>query len=300
MPATTDETRSDSRQELNEEHQQQVERRAFIPALVVHEVVRKQGDEELDRPVAALAWSGLAAGLSMGMSLVAEGLLRSHLPDAAWRPLIVKLGYSLGFLLVIIGRQQLFTENTLTPIIPLMAACDMRTFWKVVKLWSTVFLANIVGAHLIAWALAATPAFSPQVQAVFADIGHEAASVGFGAAIVRGIFAGWLIAMMVWMLAAVRTGQVMIIVILTYIVGLAGLTHIIAGSIEVLYLVWAGRTTWFASVLGYMAPTLIGNVIGGVSLVAALNHAQVVAGSSGAPAAKGHCDQNPSYRRKTE
>src|SRR5436305_4594242 len=93
---------------------------------VIHEAIRKSGEEELERPTQALAWSGLAAGLSMGFSLIAEGLIQSMLPDQSWRPLLTKFGYSLGFLIVIIGRQQLFTENTLTPVIPLMQHRDAR------------------------------------------------------------------------------------------------------------------------------------------------------------------------------
>ena len=84
--------------------------------------------------------------------------------------------------------------------------------------------------------------------------------------------------MVVWMLAAIDTGRLAVIIIITYIVGLAGLTHIIAGSVEVLFLVMVGYKSWLSVVIGYMLPTLIGNCIGGVSLTAALNHAQAVAG----------------------
>jgi formate/nitrite transporter FocA (FNT family) len=109
-------------------------------------------------------------------------------------------------------------------------------------------------------------------------LAREAANVTFGEAVLRGIFAGWLIAMVVWMLAAVDTGRIAIIVFMTYIVGLASLTHIIAGSVEVLFLVMVGTKSWGSVALGYMLPTLIGNIIGGVSLTAAINHAQAVAG----------------------
>ncbi len=104
-------------------------------------------------------------------------------------------------------------------------------------------------------------------------------NVSFAAALLRGIFAGWLIALMVWMLAAARTGQIAIILILTYTVGIGDFTHVVAGSVEALFLVWAGKLSWWLYLGGYFVPALIGNVIGGVSLVAALNHAQVVAGS---------------------
>jgi formate/nitrite transporter FocA (FNT family) len=248
---------------------------------VVHEAIRQDGDEELQRPVSALAWSGLAAGMSMGFSFLAEGLLRTFLPNAPWRPLLVNLGYPVGFLIVIIGRQQLFTENTLTAIIPLLARRNLTTFFSVMRLWAIVLAANIVGAALFAWTVADTSLVRPETQTALTDLAHAAADVTFGTAILRGIFAGWMIAMVVWMRAAVNSGQIAIIVILTYVVGLAGLTHIIAGSVEVLFLVAKGELSWWSCVFGYMAPTLIGNILGGTALVSALNHAQVVAGHAG-------------------
>jgi formate-nitrite transporter family protein len=251
---------------LSEEQIKDAESRTSVSAAIIHEAIRQDGDEELQRPVSALAWSGLAAGMSMGFSFFAEGLFRTFLP-AHWRPLLVHLGYPLGFLIVVIGRQQLFTENTLTAIIPLLARRNWATFWSVARLWAVVFIANIVGAHLFAWTVAHTTMTRP-----------ETAAVSFGTALLRGIFAGWLIAMMVWLRAAVNTGQIAIIVVLTYIVGLAGLTHIIAGSVEVLYLVARGGLSWWSYIAGYMTPTLLGNIIGGAALVSALNHAQVVAG----------------------
>jgi formate/nitrite transporter FocA (FNT family) len=264
--------------ELTEKQQQEAEERTSVSALVVHEAIRHDGEEELIRPISALAWSGFAAGMSMGFSLVAMALFHAHLPDKSWRPLVTRLGYPLGFLIVIIGRQQLFTENTLTAIIPLLARRNLRTFGLVARIWAVVLIANLLGAHLFAWVVANTPMFSAHVQHSMLQLATEAANVTFGEAVLRGIFAGWLIAMVVWMLAAVDSGRALIIIGLTYVVGLAGLTHIIAGSVEVLFLVMAGVKSWWAVAWGYMLPTLIGNSIGGVSLTAAVNHAQVVAG----------------------
>lgn len=264
--------------ELSEREKQEAEDRTSVKATIVHETIRYDGEEELNRPLAALAWSALAAGLSMGFSLVAMALFRAYLPDAPWRPLIARLGYPMGFLIVITGRQQLFTENTLTAIIPLLARRNLATFWRVIRLWAIVLAANIAGAHLFAWVVATTPMFHPEVRHAMFELSKEAADVTFGVALLRGIFAGWLIAMVVWMLAAIDTGRLAVIIIITYIVGLAGLTHIIAGSVEVLFLVMVGHKSWLSVVIGYMLPTLIGNCIGGVSLTAALNHAQAVAG----------------------
>ena len=263
---------------LSEKQQEEAEGRTSVSAVVVHETIRSDGEEELQRPTAALAWSGFAAGLSMGFSFIAEGLLRRYLPDAEWRPLVVNLGYPVGFLIVILGRQQLFTENTLTAVIPLFARRNVATSIAVLRLWAVVLAANLVGAHLFAWVVGNTAAFRPEVQESLRSLAQEAANVAFGTAILRGIFAGWLIAMVVWILAAIDSGRIAVIVTLTYLVGIAGLTHIIAGSVEVLFLVMTGHLSWFAYLGGYMMPTLIGNIIGGVSMVSAVNHAQSVAG----------------------
>lgn len=268
--------------ELTEKQKQEAEDRTSVSAVVVHEAVRLDGDEELDRSPSALAWSGLAAGMSMGFSFVGEALLHSHLPDAPWKPLVTALGYPLGFLLVIVGRQQLFTENTLTAIIPLLARRNLETLVKVARIWAIVLAANLVGAHLFAWVIGNTPMFSREVQASMMALATKAMSVSFGSAVLRGIFAGWLIAMVVWMLAAADTGRIAIIVIVTYVVGLANLTHIVAGAVEVLFLPMVGARAWADVALGYLVPTLLGNIIGGVSLTAAINHAQVVAGQTAA------------------
>ncbi len=254
--------------------------RSAVRPQVVHEAIRKEGEEELRRPVSALAYSGFAAGLSMGFSLVTQGLLRAGLPDTAWRPLISTLGYSVGFLIVILGRQQLFTENTVTAIIPLLARRNMAVFLRVLRLWAVVLTANLAGAALFAWVAGNTAAFRPEVQHQFTALGHEALTGGFGTIVVRGIFAGWLIALMVWLLPVADVARVSVIIIVTYVVGLGGLAHIVAGAVEVLYLVMTGAASWADFFGRFMVPTLLGNIIGGVSLVAALNHAQVISGQA--------------------
>src|SRR4051812_46860510 len=268
--------------ELTEKQKQEAEDRTSVSAVVVHEAVRLDGDEELNRSASALAWSGLAAGMSMGFSFAGEALLYSYLPDVPWRPLVTALGYPLGFLLVIVGRQQLFTENTLTAIIPLLARRNGETLVKVARIWTIVLLSNLVGAHLFAWVVGNTPMFTREVQESMMKLATHAMEIGFGTAILRGIFAGWLIAMVVWMLAAISTGRLGVIVIVTYVVGLANLTHIVAGAVEVLFLAMVGARSWGDVALGYLLPTLLGNIIGGVSLTAAINHAQVVAGQRAA------------------
>lgn len=264
--------------ELTERELEEAERHTSVKANIVHEAVRRDGDIELERSASALATSGLGAGLSMGFSFIGEALLRSHLPDAPWRGLVAKFGYSFGFLIVIIGRQQLFTENTLTAVLPVLARRSWRSVMRMLRLWAIVLVANLLGTHIVAWVLGNTDVFTPQMRHVFSEISKETLAVTPVEAMLRGIFAGWLIATLVWMRAALDSGQIPLIVIMTYMVALGNFTHIIAGSIEVLFSVMTGTLPWSAYLMGYALPVLLGNTIGGVSLVAVFNHAQVVAG----------------------
>jgi formate-nitrite transporter family protein len=262
---------------LDEREERKANQHISASAQVVYEVIRRQGDDELRRTSSGLAWSGFAAGLSMGFSLIAEGLLNVYLPDAQWKPLVTKLGYSVGFLIVIIGRQQLFTENTLTPIIPLLARRNAKTFRQVLRLWAVVLTTNLVGTLAVAWVIGHTNIFEPHVRESFKAISLDSMRNGFGLSLLKGIFSGWLIALMVWMLGGLKEVKVSVIVIITYLIGIAGLTHIIAGSVEALYLATTGAVGWPQALGSFMLPTLVGNVIGGVSLVAVVNHAQVMA-----------------------
>jgi formate/nitrite transporter FocA (FNT family) len=255
------------------------ENRAAPSGKVVYTAISNEGESELARPSTALFWSGIAAGLSMGFSMIAEGLLTSYLPDAPWRPLITKFGYSVGFLIVILGRQQLFTENTLTPILPLLQRKSAASFANVMRLWGVVLVANLIGAAVVAMAVAHTTAFDVSAKDAFAEIGNAALKYNASTVFVRAIFAGWLIALMVWLLPFAEAGRVLVIIIITYLVGLGQLSHIIAGSVETFYVAAIGQQSWAHVFTSYVIPALFGNILGGVTLVATLNHAQIVAGS---------------------
>jgi formate/nitrite transporter FocA (FNT family) len=262
------------------EEEKQVEERTSPGGHIVYRAVQQEGEDELERSNSALAWSGLAAGLSMGFSLMTEGLLRSRFPETPWRPLIAKFGYSVGFLVVILGRQQLFTENTLTVILPLLRKRDLRTFGNVVRLWSIVLAANLVGGFLIAWVLGHTNAVNPNVRQAMKELGLLSMNHDFLTLMVRGIFAGWLIALMVWLLPFAETARVGVIIIITYVVGIGEFSHIVAGSVDAFYLVGTGVKT-FGQYFAYMVPILIGNIIGGSSIVATIAHAEYIGSGDG-------------------
>jgi formate/nitrite transporter FocA (FNT family) len=256
----------------------QVEQRTAIGANVVYEAIRREGEDELRRTVSALAWSAFAAGLSMGLSFIAEGLLKSHLPDQPVWQLISKFGYAFGFLVVILGRQQLFTENTVTVVLPLLVRKDVSTLVRMLRLWAVVLVANLVGTYLFALCVGKIIIFDPHTQQALHDIGAAHLGLSFAIALVKSIFAGWLIALMVWLLPGAESARVSIIIMVTYLIGLGGFGHIIAGSTTMFFLVVTHAIGWETYFAQFFFPALIGNLIGGTALVAALGHAQVAGG----------------------
>jgi formate/nitrite transporter FocA (FNT family) len=246
---------------------------------VVYGAIHQEGEDELARSTGSLAWSGLAAGLSMGFSFAVDGMLRNALPETSWSPLVFGLGYSVGFLIVVLGRQQLFTENTLTVILPLLRRRSLKVLGDVARLWSAVLAANLAGALLFAIACGWTAAFAPDVRETLSRIGAEAMAPSPSTVFVRAIFAGWLIALMVWLLPYAETSRVWVIIILTYVIAIGHFAHVIAGSTETLYMVVTGQRTFIDFAGRFFLPSLLGNIVGGVSLVAALAHAQFVAAS---------------------
>jgi formate/nitrite transporter FocA (FNT family) len=244
-------------------------------ALVLHEIIRAEGEEELRRTAAALALSGFAAGLTMGFSLIVPGVLKAHLPDAPWAELVIGMGYSIGFLIVVLGRQQLFTENTVTPILPLLQERSLLNLWRVARLWGIVLAANIIATFVIAFALAHTEAFKPEIRDAFAAISHHVVEDPFSTTLIKAVFAGWLIALMVWILPATGSAAPFIIVLMTSLVSMCGLAHIVAGSVDAFYLVLTGAIGLGEYGARFFVPTLLGNVLGGVTLVSVLNYGQV-------------------------
>jgi len=251
--------------ELSEEERGEAEERKHPRAQVLYEAIRLEGEHELERPLAALAWSGLAAGLSMGFSFVAMGLLHSLLPVAPWSKLVVALGYGVGFVIVIVARQQLFTENSLTPVIPLLRAPSAAKLLKVGRLWAIVLASNLLGTLAFAFALHRTGAFDAAAANAFAELGREVMVGGFGSHFLRGIFAGWLIALMTWMLAG-ADARAFIVMVMTYLIGIGKLSHVVAGSCDALFAVFNGDASLGQYLGQFLVPTALGNMLGGIAL----------------------------------
>ena len=258
--------------------QNEAEERSAPTGAVVYEAIYREGESELARSSSALAWSGIAAGLSMAFSFVTSAVLQARLPDQPWRPLLVALGYPVGFVIVILGRQQLFTENTLTVMLPLFRKRDGKTLVNVVRLWAVVLFSNVLGAFVMAAVLAKTDAVSNETFRGMRALAQLSLGTSFSITVLRGIFAGWLAALTVWLLPFAETARPWVIALITYVVGVAHFSHVIAGAVEAAFLVIVGDSSCSEFSIGFFVPALIGNVLGGVLLVAAINHAQVVSG----------------------
>lgn len=260
---------------LDEKQQKQAAERAPPGALVIHEVVREQGEIELERSFGGLAWSGLAAGLSIGFSFVMQAYLQAGLPDAPWRPLVAGFGYSLGFLIVVLGQQQLFTETTLTALIPVLTRPSPATFARTMRVWAIVLVMNLIGTLAFAAVAAQPGVFAPGAAAAMAELSAHLLGLPFWRALVRAGSAGWLIGLMVWLLPAAGSARPFVIILLTYVIALCQFPHAIAGSVEAAFGVFSGHASVSDYLVRFLVPTLIGNVFGGTALAALLNHAPV-------------------------
>ena len=244
-------------------------------AWIIHEVIREDGEREIRRSLDSLIWSGVGAGLSMGFSFLALAILRAGLPKANWTHLISGFGYTIGFLIAVLGRQQLFTESTLTAVLPFLTRRDRRSFIAMIRLWAVVLAANLVGTFLFALLISIPGLFNADLTSALTDVSSEILTDPFLPMFVKAILSGWLIALMVWLLPGAGPARLLLILILTYIVAIGQFPHIVAGSVEVSFAVINGHASVGDYLLRFALPTLMGNIIGGGSLVAILNHAPV-------------------------
>jgi formate/nitrite transporter FocA (FNT family) len=249
---------------------------ARLPVKTVYQIVRQEGQEQMERPAVSLWWSGFAGGLSISFSLLGEAALMRALPDAPWRPLVAGLGYSVGFLMVILARQQLFTETTITLVLPLLAEFTRRNLMAVARMWGLVLAANFAGTLVSALFCSLTPVLEPSLRQAMLDVSMHTLAHGWFEMLVRGISAGFLIAVLVWLMPSAEGAEFQMITLLTYLIAVGGFQHIVAGSMEAFMLVLAGQQSVAQILFGFLIPVLVGNVLGGTALFGVLSYAQVM------------------------
>ena len=260
---------------FSESEARDIEERSNPSTPVVYEVLRREGEAEMDRPLVSLWWSGMAAGMSIGFSLITEGVLQAYLPDRSWRPLVIHLGYAVGFLIVVLGRQQLFTENTLTAVLPLAKDFNLRNLARTGRLWGVVLVANLAGCLVGATFTGLLPTLPSEIQRAMLDVAREGLLPGPWLMLLRAVPAGFLIAGMVWLLPTASEAQFHVITLMTWLISAAGFKHVVAGGFEAFYLMAYGQLGLVPMATGFLLPVLAGNIIGGTGLFALISYGQV-------------------------
>ncbi len=241
----------------------------------IFEVIRREGNDELERPNGSLLWSGIAAGIAISLSVLGEAIFRTYLPDAQWSYLLENLGYSMGFLVVILGRMQLFTENTISTVLPAMQDPSRRMFKRVAVLWSIVLVANVVGAFAAALVFAYTSAIPSELLPAIESLSRHATSMGASESFQRAIPAGLLVAAIVWMLPESEGFGFFVILVFTWMIAAGDFTHVVAGSVEMAFLVVQGQFPIWDALFDFFLPVLAGNILGGTLIFALLAFGQV-------------------------
>jgi formate/nitrite transporter FocA (FNT family) len=249
--------------------------------LTAHEIfeqVESNAHDEVRRTPHALAFSGLAGGITMGLTGLAVASAQAALPDNT-KEFVPYLFYPLGFIAVIIGRAQLFTENTLYPVALILS--ERKHILDTVRLWAVVFTCNIIGACVFAALAIKTSSLKPDVADHLVKLGQHALEGSNAHFFWSGVIGGWLIALVAWMVSASTwtIGQIAVIWLLAFVVGIGHFSHCIATSGEIIAAVFAGQESAPAYCQWVVFATT-GNILGGIFIVTLLNFGQVKAGES--------------------
>lgn len=250
--------------------------------LTAHEIFASAAEHarsELSRPGLALSFSGIAGGLTMGLTGLSTGLVTWLLGDSPATHLIAAAVYPVGFLAVIIGRAQLFTENTLYPVVLVLA--ERKYFFKTLKLWAVVYAGNWLGSVIFAALAVETDAINPDAKDVLIRLGTTAVHHPFSVVFWSGVVAGWLLALVAWLVTGSHwtTGQAVMTWTMTFVLGLGKFAHCVANSGEILSAVLSG-TVRFSDYGSWLAAATLGNIAGGVVMVSLLNYGQVRLGTT--------------------
>lgn len=233
--------------------------------------------QELQRQSVALGLSGFGAGLFIGLSALGTAIALAMLGSSMPARFVASMFYPVGFIIVIIGRSQLFTENTLYPVALVLA--ERRELWNTLRLWAVVLPANVAGALAFSLLAARTSAIDPKIVGTLAQLGSNALAHSAVQVFWSGVIAGWIIALAAWLVSGSHsiTGSVIVIWMLMYIVGLGNFAHCVASTCEILVTVLMGGAPWSAFPRWFF-PAVAGNICGGVGLVTILEYGQVMHG----------------------
>ena len=249
-----------------------------LTAPQIFDAAKENARGEVRRSWRTLAFSGLAGGLVMGLTGLSVAAVRANLGDGLWQNFVSYLVYPTGFIAVIIGRAQLFTENTLYPVLLILDERKQRKHYaaETLRLWSVVFITNVLGALLFAGLVMLTGAVAAGIYGQLLNLGREAVAGTASHFFWSGVIGGWLIALVAWVVTASHwtIGQLVMVWLLTFVVGIGQFSHCIATSGEILCAVVAGVVSG-GTYLHWLLFATMGNILGGVVMVSVLNYGQV-------------------------
>lgn len=247
--------------------------------------------EALRRPVRGLFVSGLSAGLDVGFSLFLMAVMLTHtrgvLPEPVEAILVANM-YAVGFIFVVVGRSELFTEQTALAVLPVLNR--RATLRVLLRLWVVVYFSNLLGA--VAFAGLATvigPPLGVIEPSAFGTIAHRLTDHSWLVITLSAMLAGWLMGLVSWLVAATRDtiSQIVLVWLVTTSIGFAGLHHAILGTVEVMAGVFSGQGVGAPDVGKFLFCATLGNILGGVVFVACLKYGharpQAQYASSGVP-----------------
>lgn len=235
-----------------------------------------EGQRELERRATGLLLSGLSAGLDVGFSVLFMSVMLTRLHGVLPEPLVdlmVAPMYAVGFIFVILGRSELFTEHTTTAMFPVL---DGRaSLWQLLRLWGLVYLGNVFGATLFARLITVVgPALGVVEPWAFGELGNPLVHHSWWVILLSAIMAGWLMGLLSWLVAAGRDtiSQVVLVALVTSVIGLGHLHHSIAGTAEVMAALFAGQGMGMSDVGHFLLWTTLGNAVGGTFFVALVKY----------------------------
>ncbi len=261
----------------------------FIPVIVkrtdealrhpddVLENAIQEGLEQLNRPTLSLALSSVAAGLILGFSAMAVAIV-TQLVEPYGSKLLVRVAtafvYPLGFVICIMSGTQLFTEHTATAVYPVLER--RSNIPRLLRLWGIVIAGNIVGAFASASLLTINDGVIGAHEGYVA-IGHELVGPSSTAIFLSAILAGWLMAQGAWLILATppTISQIVCVYFVTFLIGLGGLHHSVAGSVEMFAAYMNGDEFTVGESARFISSALGGNLVGGSLFVALLNYAHI-------------------------
>ena len=226
-----------------------------------------QAVSELQRPVRGLILSGFTAGFGISFSALTVAVIYS-VSSNQWSQaalhLISSNLYTVGFIIVIMGRTDLFTEYTTIALFPILS--KKAGVFSLARLWGLVYVANMVGVFSVSLIFSFLgPKLAIVNVDVFTSIGFHTVNYSWVVILISALLAGWLMGLVSWLVIAARESisQAFFIWLITFIISLCGLHHVVVGAAKVLPSVISGNIS-FLSFFHFLFWTSVGNAIGGV------------------------------------